>query len=470
MRTRLAKLPIKLRIALWIGGVSTALLVFMALAVYGVFAQQLLASLDQTVELQSNSYEQLIDFTANPPALRIAIPDIDLSTGEGVLRLYAADGTLLQDASPHTHTAPEERLLAQQAITDQQPLRKTMDLSDNEDYRVLVRPAGPSTNPVVLVSGLELARVNGPLRLLRIILAIAVPLTAAGASLAGYWVATKALAPVAVMADTARRITGGDLTQRVPGANAGDELGQLASTFNTMIDRIDDTLRRERRFASDASHELRTPLAAIDATIDVTLAHPRDEAAYRSALTEIRTQTNRLAHLTRQLLLLSRLDATRFRAGFEPVDLEDVLAAVREPFLTADKSVALTIECSAGAHLIQGDFELLARACFNLIDNAIKHGGPSVSMNVQLTHRAGMECLRFADDGIGIPEPLMTLGFERFRRGDHTRATAGSGLGLSIVQAIVEVHDGTIAIGATTPERGAAVTLCFPALNTPDTG
>ena len=171
---------------------------------------------------------------------------------------------------------------------------------------------------------------------MRIILAIAVPVTAAGANLGGYWVATRALQPVAVMADTARRITGGDLAQRVPGDTAGDELGQLAATFNTMIDRIDETLRRERRFTADASHELRTPLAAIDATIDVTLARSRDEIAYRAALSDVRAQANRLAQLTGQLLLLSRLDALEFRASFGPVDLDDVLEAVGVPFLTGD--------------------------------------------------------------------------------------------------------------------------------------
>ena len=111
MRARLARLPIKTRIALWIGSISTVLLVLMALAVYGVFAQQLMASLDQTVELRSNSYEQLIDFTAHPPVLRVEVPDGDLGTGEAVLRLYAADGTLLQDASPSTETASSRPLI-----------------------------------------------------------------------------------------------------------------------------------------------------------------------------------------------------------------------------------------------------------------------------------------------------------------------------------------------------------------------
>jgi signal transduction histidine kinase len=470
MRARLTSLPIKTRIALWIGSISTVLLVFMALAVYGVFAQQLVASLDQTVELRSNSYEELIDLDSDPPVLRIAIPDGDLGAGEAVLRLYAADGALLQDASPRSGAAAGEQALVDQVANTQQPALGTIDLSDNEDYRVLARPVGAGPAQVILVSGLELSRVDGPLRLLRIILAIAVPVTAAGASLGGYWVATRALQPVAVMADTARRITGGDLSQRVPGDTAGDELGQLAATFNTMIDRIDETLRRERRFTADASHELRTPLAAIDATIDVTLARPRDESAYRAALSDVRAQANRLAQLTGQLLLLSRLDALEFRANFEPVDLDDVLEAVSAPFLMATPPLALTIESSGGGHEVQGDFELLARAFFNIIDNAAKHGGPAVSMSIHLDRRDNWQVVRLVDNGPGIPAAFMPTMFERFRRGDAARSTPGAGLGLSIVEAIVEVHGGSISAEPSTPAGGTTIVVRLPAVITPKAG
>lgn len=469
MRARLASLPIKTRIALWIGSISTVLLVLMALAVYGVFAQQLMASLDQTVELRSNSYEELIDTASNPPALRISVADADLGAGEAVLRLYAADGALLQDASPRSKTAAGERALVEQAAASQQAIFGTIDLADNDDYRVLARPVGGGPAQVILVSGLELSRVNGPLRLLRIILVIAVPVTAAGASLGGYWVATRALEPVAVMSETARRISGGDLSQRVPGETAGDELGQLAATFNTMIDRIDETLRRERRFTADASHELRTPLAAIDATIDVTLARSRDETAYRAALADVRAQANRLAQLTGQLLLLSRLDALEFRADFEPVDLGEVLEAVSEPFVTADRPLAIEIARSAGRHEVQGDFELLARAFFNIIDNAAKHGGPGVSMSIELEQQGRWETLRFADHGVGMPAALMPQIFERFHRGDAARTTPGAGLGLSIVEAIVEVHGGTIS-AEPTPGGGTTIVVRLPAAETPKTG
>lgn len=469
MRARLASLPIKTRIALWIGSISTVLLVLMALAVYGVFAQQLMASLDQTVELRSTSYEELIDFQSDPPALRSAVTDADLGAGEAVLRLYDASGALLQDASPKSESADGERALVHQVATSGQPALGTIDLSDNEDYRVLARPVGPGPAPIILVSGLELSRVNGPLRLLRIILAIAVPVTAAGASLAGYWVATRALEPVAVMAETARRITRGDLSQRVPGDGAGDELGHLAATLNTMIDRIDETLRRERRFTADASHELRTPLAAIDATIDVTLARPREEGAYRAALTDVRAQANRLTQLTGQLLLLSRLDALEFRADFVPVDLADVLAAVSDPFLSAEQPLEMTIAIGEGEHQVLGDFELLARAFFNIIDNAVKYGGPAVSMAIHLERQDRWEIVRFADHGVGMPAALVPMMFERFHRGDTARATPGAGLGLSIVQAIVEVHEGTIA-AEPTPGGGMTIVVRLPAALTPKTG
>ncbi|MFT4036693.1 MAG: ATP-binding protein [Thermomicrobiales bacterium] len=431
------------------------------MTVYGVFAEQSLADLDQTIALRSNSFEQLIDRSATPPVLTISVPDVigDRRRRAASLRgrRLATPGHLTQSA-----TSQDETDLVQSVMSTHQEEVRTIDLSEGEDYRVLARPIGSGADQLILVSGLELSRVNGPLRLLRWILIIAVPLTAAGASLGGYWVATRALQPVSVMSDTARRITEGDLSQRVPGANSGDELGQLATTLNDMIDRIDEMFQRERRFSADASHELRTPLAAIDATIDVTLGRPRDAAGYQEALLGIRTQTGRLAQLTRQLLLLSRLDAAGFRRDFEPVALAELLDAVSQPFREQPGTLSIQTLVDPGPHIVLGDFELLARAFLNIIENAAHHAGDQVTLTIRLTTEHPTQIVTFTDDGSGIPPELAGTAFERFRRGNAARATTGSGLGLSIVQAIVDVHGGRVALDAPETGAGTRVTIWLP--------
>ena len=470
MRSRFTELPIRTRIALWIAGISTALLVFMAIAVYGVFAQQLTTELDQTIALRAASYQQLLDRSTTPPTLHITVPEVDLGTGEGILRLYAVDGALLQDASPSAGQSSEEQALVQAVGKEQTERFQTIDLADDEDYRVIAQPIDGGAQPMVLVSGLELSRINGPLRLLRLILIIAVPVTAAGASLGGYWVASRALQPVAAMAETAQRITEGDLSQRVPGAESGDELGQLASTLNAMIERIDETMEKERRFTADASHELRTPLAAIDATIDVTMSRSRSEADYRAAMSDIRAQTQRLAQLTRQLLLLSRLDAGQVREGFEPLDLAELVNAVCESFREAHDQVTIVTEIVPGAHLVNGNFELLVRALFNIFDNAVMHVGPLVALRVHLGSLPGTEVLIIDDNGAGIPADLTGTVFERFDRGNAARSTPGSGLGLSIVRAIVLAHGGSIALDPPVAGAGARMTIRLPQIAPPGAG
>ncbi len=254
----------------------------------------------------------------------------------------------LTDASPETGVTPDERA-AVLAVAPGRDVRKTVDLADDEDYRVVAKLVGNhGTGPVVLVTGLEQSRASGPLRTLRIILAIAIPATVAGTALGGYWVARRALQPVSEMTTTAQHITRyGDLSKRVPGSDTGDELGHLAATLNVMIERINDTVERERRFTADASHELRTPLAAIEAGIDVTLANERSGDEYRRVLAIVRGQTRRLDRLANQLLLLSRLDGDDVRQTFAPIELNGLLEAVAESFTSAHPRAAFVTDIPA---------------------------------------------------------------------------------------------------------------------------
>jgi len=167
--------------------------------------------------------------------------------------------------------------------------------------------------------------------------------------------------------------------------------------------------------------------------------------------------------------LLSRLDALEFRADFVPVDLKEVLEAVSEPFRAGEPAMELSPYISDGEHMVAGDFELLARAFFNIIDNSLKHGGPGVSMSIRLERQSRWEIVRFADNGVGIHAALMPMMFERFHRGDAARTTPGAGLGLSIVQAVVEVHGGTIA-AEPTPTGGTTIVVRLPTTVTPKTG
>lgn len=464
MRLRRPDLHIRTRIALWIATICSALLVLMAVGVYTVFKQQLTASLDDTLSLRSGTYRQLIDFSTSPPSLRVfRDPDRQLFSGEAVLRLYRTDGTILDNPSPATGLTGEERNLVLAAATGNADVYRTVDLASDEAYRLIASPIGdPGPNRVVLVTGLEHSRIDSPLRLLRIILFIAVPVTAGGVGLGGYWIAQRALRPVSAMVATARVITRGDLARRVPGADSGDELGHLATTLNSMIERLGEAIERERRFTADASHELRTPLTAIETSIDVTLAHDRSPDEYRRVLAVIRGQTRRLDHLANQLLLLSRLGADEVRRTFAPVELNGLLEAVTEAFRDDHPRATVTADIPGESFTVDGDVELLARAVMNLLDNAATHVGETVHVSLRVRRDGRRALVTIADDGPGIPPTLADEVFRRFRRGEAARSSRGTGLGLSIVEAIVTCHGGTVSLVSSEASSGARFQIALP--------
>ena len=458
-------LRIRARIALTICAVSTALLILMSAAIYVVFDRQLTVGLDDTLALRAEANLQLVDASRVPPVLLVGSdPRQELSMGEAVLRLYGIDGEMLVDASPATGIGVEEQAMVRAALAEGRDIYRTVDLANDEDYRVIVTRvhAGRAVSGV-LVTGLERSRLNKPLALLRFILLIATPLTAVALALGGYWIARRALRPVAAMTSTAERIAHGDLHQRIVGATAHDELGHLAATLNSMLARLSETVDRERRFTADASHELRTPLAAIEAGIDVTLGQERTPEEYRRVLTVVRGQTQRLDALANQLLLLSRLDAEEVQVGFGRVDLAGIIEAVVESFRERHHAATVRIDASPTPLEVRGDLELLARALRNLLDNAAAHVGPSVSIMITLREETGgIALVVIQDDGPGIPAGLAPEVFRRFRRGDQARVGGGSGLGLGIVEAIALAHGGSARLATPSTGQGARFELRFP--------
>ncbi len=238
-----------------------------------------------------------------------------------------------------------------------------------------------------------------------------------------------------------------------------DEVGRLASTFDEMLQRLDDSFQRERRFAADASHELRTPLAAMEAILDVVRAEPREPAQYVEALDDLAQETARLRSLVDDLLELAR--GTRTSGTAQPVDLttlvEDVVDALR-PLAEAED---LSLEYTGQEGLwIAGDSDSLIRLFVNLVDNAIKF---TVRGGVTVTARGANETviIDVADTGVGIPAGDLATIFERFSRGDRSRATPGVGLGLALAQQITKAHSGTLTVESSEGE-GTTFTVMLP--------
>lgn len=284
---------------------------------------------------------------------------------------------------------------------------------------------------------------DGKLRELLWLLALCLVPAVALAWLAGFVLARRALRPVETMTERARLIGGEGLHERLPIENPDDELGRLAVVFNEAFGRIEASFDRLRRFTSDAAHELRTPLAALRAVGEVGLVKEGD--ASRDVIASMLEEADRLTRLIEGLLELSRGDARGVPAVTEPVDLAVLTRSVCDQLevLAVERQQTLVVE-ARGVAMVQGDPTSLRRAVTNLVDNAIRHGPPSASVQVRIDADSSGVLLAVSDEGPGIaPEHLPRI-FDRFYRADPSRKGASTGLGLSLAAQAVEAHGGRI--------------------------
>lgn len=257
----------------------------------------------------------------------------------------------------------------------------------------------------------------------------------------GALLARRSLAPIANMRSVAAQIAQeGNLTRRL-GMSGTDDLASLARTFNEMFDRLEQSFARERAFIGDVSHELRNSLGAIIGEADLALSKDDEIERYRRALRAIAMRARRLAAAAEDLLLLARADAGALPSG-EIVDLNDIAARASAEVQQRSEGPAISLVLTEDAMPVRARSELLARAVENLLINARQSARAHVA--VTLSSRTPFAELRVDDDGPGIPDAEREAIFRRFRRGAVTYA--GSGLGLALVQAIVRVYGGSVAV------------------------
>lgn len=336
---------------------------------------------------------------------------------------------------------------------------------DHGDEQVIAQRYVAGTHPVVVYVG-------GPTQLLKILtsdvqghLLFVLPLILLGAVGISWLLIGRTLRPVERIRAEAAEITGSDLHRRIPEPGGDDEIGRLARTLNTMLDRLETYAVRQRRFVADASHELRTPLAAIRTSLEVGLAHP-DRAPWPELTHRAVTEATRLQRLVEALLLLARSDDDTLLCHHEPVDLTALARAV-----TAAAPTRIGVDLHLADDVrVTGDPDQLTRLVRNLLDNADRHADQKIQVTVT-TEGPDIAILAVADDGPGIPPAERDRVFDRFVRLQADRARlsgelGGSGLGLSIARDIAAAHGGTITVTSTTgdPDRpGATFTVRLPA-------
>jgi heavy metal sensor kinase len=275
------------------------------------------------------------------------------------------------------------------------------------------------------------------------------PLLLILASAGGYWLGTRALAPVDSISQAAQRISIENLDERLDVPRTGDQLQRLSETLNAMLARLASSVRRMKQFTADASHELRAPVSLIRTTAEVAVQHRnRPAAEYLQALDEILEESERTSQTVDSLMLLARADAGKEAFDSAPADFCAIAreAADQGEKLARHRELRFSSSIPAGPVRIQADSESLRRALLILIDNAAKYTLPGGSIAVSLETSGAFAVATVSDTGIGIANEDVAHIFDRFWRADKARSRnqGGAGLGLSIAKWIVETHHGSI--------------------------
>jgi heavy metal sensor kinase len=452
----LARLPIRVRLT-----AAFALTMAVVLAGTGAFLylrleSALTGTLDASLRSRAQDVASLVQQTDS--GLRESAPTGLLESGESYAQVLTLGGRVL-DTTPKLGTKPLldsgqlERAGRGPIMVDRGPIGATDDAS-----RVLALPVSAQETRLIVAVGTSLESRNEALAGLRTQLLIGGPLALLLASLAGYGLAAFALRPVESMRARAARIRGKP-DQRLPVPHADDEIRRLGDTLNEMLDRIEATMRRERRFVADASHELRTPLAMLRAELELAGRRERTHQELVDALHSATEETERLSQLAEDLLVLARADDGRLPVRVERMSSHDLLEDAVVRFRSRADSLGRPIVVEPSVETVEGDRIRLAQALGNLIDNALRHGAGAVTLRVATA--PGEVQLHVIDDGPGFPAEFLPRAFERFARADEARTRGGSGLGLSIVSAIAEAHGG-FARAANRDGGGADVSIVVP--------
>jgi signal transduction histidine kinase len=271
--------------------------------------------------------------------------------------------------------------------------------------------------------------------------------------------------PLTQLRNSALRLSEGDFSKRLPD-NRRDEFGQLATTFNYMAGQIESMIEEQRAFAANAAHELRTPLTTIRLRSEALQQGQLDEALRDQYIAEIDREVRRLAGLVDDLILLSRIESGRAELGREQIDLSRFARSLIREFepLAEAKCTTLTLDAPAGLPPLRASLNHLRVVFRNLLDNALKYTPEGESVTWTVREGEGCLCATIVDTGRGIDADDLPHLFQRFYRADkaHTRATLGTGLGLSLVRSIVELYGGEITLGSPGIGKGTTVTVRWP--------
>ncbi|MHC4777908.1 MAG: sensor histidine kinase [Planctomycetota bacterium] len=486
------KLTLRTRILLWFVGLTGLILVGFSAALYVQARESMIGAVDQALRGRAEALAMRVEneggrFGLEPQEVGGAERwDREALTAGAVFTLPSGDAVGFMgtgDAIPQTFEAVVGPWLGKGVRHDPSvpprfdtvlmPSGKTLrcftgvfsieveavlyPVMSSEDADVV----GKAMILVAVAASLE--EVNEELAELLVVLFTAGPLSMLAAVFGGWLLARKIAGPIGEIASVAESIQATDPSPAVPKTGSGDEIDRLAETLNSTFLRLHEAFERQTRFTADASHELRTPLTVIKSHAQVALSRSGVDEEDKEAFQEIVDASNRLHEMLEKLLFLARNDAKSLRAALEDVDLSSIAREVTKEWepRAGERSVSIEID-APGSVSLNGDPLLLRMLISNLMSNAILHSPDGGAVSVRVRSEKGRPFLTVMDGGEGIPAEAIPRIFERFFRAEEgrDRDSGGSGLGLSIVKTIADLHGADVS-AASEGGRGTTLTVMF---------
>ena len=470
---------VRVRLTLWYTTALTCVLIVLAIATYVILRQNAMHRTDSALSELADSFlttvnAELRDESGSVTLVKAAQEAIsEHNFRDFAFSIFDTEGHTIipfQNLPPAKDSEEGSTDVFRELVNgSSQPARpsRNVRLGGNQ-YRGYARRFSAPDGEYVLVVLQSLHRQEEFLEAVIQTFALVIPLAVLLASVGGYFLARRSLSPVVAMSTQAGRIGEANLHDRLSVQNKEDELGHLAHSFNDLLDRLDQSFERQRRFVADASHELRTPIAILCGEAEVALSQEaRSPEDYRESLDILRAEANRLKHIVEDLFTLARADAGQYSLTTTEFYLDELAADCSHNVRTLVLAKQITLQCEAPREMpIRADEALLRRLIMNLLDNAIKYTPRGGSVSIACRYEDSQYTLRISDTGQGIPTELQPRIFERFFRADKVRSRSesdgvGAGLGLSIGRWIAEAHHGRLELTHSGP-KGSTFTVVLP--------
>jgi len=471
---RPAKVSLRVRLALGYAFIFLLALALLEVALYIFLRDALIDEVDKGLRERAMQVERALNIDGNDDISqdRLSSDIFVLSPtasqqlrSPGIqLRVMGLDGDTIVVSSGVAAQFPTDPEAFEQAVAGDSVAR-TISINGVR-VRILYHPLRIDHDVrAITQAGQSLHTTESTLAEMRSLLIVGGVIALASGLIGGWWLTRQSLLPVRRLTETVAGIAATDeFSRRVPEPDVHDEIGQLASTFNDLLDRLELLVDRQRTLVADTSHELRNPLMVLRGNLEMLAMDlpPQDRS---EAATESIEEVDRMTRLVQDLLFLADADAEQ-SIQHQDVELEALVAAIAEDAVliaTRDDGTREVVLEANDPITVRGDRERLRQLIWNLVENAVRYTPAGGTVTIALRRHGPVAELTISDTGIGIPPEHLTHIFERFYRVDtsRSRALGGTGLGLSIVRQIAEAHGGQVRVRSTVGE-GSTFTVALP--------